>query len=241
MKLFHDLADIFYPTTCPGCGKVVERDRGWCEDCLKRVWNPRLLNSSHTDHLHGCYTLCNYEGAVRKIIIQLKYGGRIDRKKAFPPLLSRFPYWGRLAFCSLVIPVPLSQKKWDSRGYNQVDMMFEEWMEKAGNKYLPRGLVRFRAAETQSLLSRSERYDNIKGIFHINRNVDVRGKYILLVENSTLRLIQMNETPKAYTLWHFRGIELSWKCFFYALFPADRWQANRGVHTAEQFLGNKKA
>lgn len=97
---------------------------------MKRVWNPRLLNSSHTDHLHGCYTLCNYEGAVRKIIIQLKYGGRIDRKKAFPPLLSRFPYWRRLAFCSLVIPVPLSQKKWDSRGYNQVDMMFEEWMEK---------------------------------------------------------------------------------------------------------------
>lgn len=84
MKLFHDLADIFYPTTCPGCGKVVERDRGWCEDCLKRVWNPRLLNSSHTDHLHGCYTLCNYEGAVRKIIIQLKYGGRIDRKKGLP-------------------------------------------------------------------------------------------------------------------------------------------------------------
>ena len=53
MKLFHDLADIFYPTTCPGCGKVVERDRGWCEDCLKRVWNPRLLHSSHTDPLHG--------------------------------------------------------------------------------------------------------------------------------------------------------------------------------------------
>lgn len=38
-------------------------------------------------------------------------------------------------------------------------------------------------AETQSLLSRSERYDNIKGIFHINRNVDVRGKYILLVDD----------------------------------------------------------
>ena len=35
---------------------------------FERVWNPRLLNSSHTDHLHGCYTLCNYEGAVRKII-----------------------------------------------------------------------------------------------------------------------------------------------------------------------------
>ena len=54
---------------------------------------------------------------------------------------------------------------------------------KGRKKYLPRGLVRFRAAETQSLLSRSERYDNIKGIFHINRNLDVKGKYILLVDD----------------------------------------------------------
>lgn len=118
MKLFHDLADIFYPVTCPSCGKVVDRDQVWCEECFKKVWNPRLLNSSHTDHLHGCYTLCNYEGAVRQIIIQLKYGGRIDRKRAFPPLLARFPYWDRLSFCRYVIPVPLSKKKWHSRGYN---------------------------------------------------------------------------------------------------------------------------
>lgn len=61
--------------------------------------------------------------------------------------------------------------------------MFEEWMKKAGKEYLPRGLVRFRAAETQSLLSRTERYENIKGIFHINRNVDVIGKHILLVDD----------------------------------------------------------
>lgn len=44
MKLFHDLADIFYPVTCPGCGKVVDRDQVWCEECFKKVWNPRLLN-----------------------------------------------------------------------------------------------------------------------------------------------------------------------------------------------------
>lgn len=183
MNFLHDLADIFYPTTCPGCGKVVDRNIVWCEDCLKKVWNPRLLNSSHTDHLHGCYTLCNYEGAVRKIIIQLKYGGRIDRKRAFPPLLTRFPYWDRLEDLSLVMPVPLSKKKWESRGYNQVDMMFEDWMKGAGKNYVPRGLIRFRSAETQSFLSRRERYENIKGIFHINHGMEVRGKHILLVDD----------------------------------------------------------
>lgn len=36
MNFLHDLADIFYPTTCPGCGKVVDRNIVWCEDCLKK-------------------------------------------------------------------------------------------------------------------------------------------------------------------------------------------------------------
>lgn len=82
---------------------------------VSKSMEPKAFNSSHTDHFHGCYTLCNYEGAVRQVIIQLKYGGRIDRKRAFPPLLARFPYWDRLSFCHYVIPVPLSKKKWHSR------------------------------------------------------------------------------------------------------------------------------
>ncbi|MGN0953933.1 ComF family protein [Dialister sp.] len=183
MNLFKDLADLLYPVTCPGCGRVMDRDIVWCSSCLTKIWNPRLINSSRTEHLQGCYTLCSYEGAVRNCIIEVKYGGRADRKQVFYPLLARFPYWDRLSAFHLVIPVPLSKKKKEARGYNQVDLMFEDWMKEQGKTYLPQGLVRFRSAETQSLLSRRERYENIRGVFHINKNLDIKGKSILIADD----------------------------------------------------------
>lgn len=183
MRLITDILETLYPTCCPGCGCVVDPNVQWCEACLRKIWNPRLLNSSFTDHLSGCYTCCDYAGAIRDCIIQIKYGGRRSRKRVFPPLLSRFPWWERMGECGLVIPIPLSfqKKKW--RGYNQVDLMFATWMKEAGYDYRPDALVRIRSAHTQSLLSRKERFQNIKGVFHIARSMDVKGKTILVVDD----------------------------------------------------------
>ena len=183
MSLWSMLVEMLYPTCCPGCGKAMAPDVVWCEACLRKIWDPRVLNSSFTAHLSGCYTLCLYDGIIRECIIQLKYNGRIGRKPVFPPLLNRFPWWDRLSDCEMVIPVPLSKKKMRDRGYNQVDAMFEDWMKAHGKTYVPKGLVRIRNTGTQSLLSKQERYQNIKGVFHINHGVDVRGKTILLVDD----------------------------------------------------------
>ena len=77
MRLITDILETLYPTCCPGCGRVVDPNVQWCEACLRKIWNPRLLNSSFTDHLSGCYTCCDYAGAIRDCIIQIKYGGRL--------------------------------------------------------------------------------------------------------------------------------------------------------------------
>ena len=124
----------------------------------------------------------------------------------------------------IVIPVPLASRKMKERGYNQVDKMFQKWMESAGKEYFPQGLVRLRRGETQSLLTRVERYKNIKGAFHINKGMDVKGRKILLVEVSTMKMIQMNEMVKAYILWHFQEFTVLGGAYFYAPFPA----VNRG-------------
>ena len=53
MRLITDILETLYPTCCPGCGRVVDPNVQWCEECLRKIWNPRLLNSSFTDHLSG--------------------------------------------------------------------------------------------------------------------------------------------------------------------------------------------
>lgn len=183
MGLIKDLLDVIYPSTCPGCGKVMEPGGLWCKECIKNVWDPRLINSSFTEHLSGCYTLCRYEGTLRDCIISLKYGGKKEKVRAFPPLLDRFPFWDRIGTFDMVIPVPLSKAKMEKRGYNQVDLMFETWMKVHYKNYVRNGLVRIRSGETQSLLSRVERFENIKGLFHIRKGLSIAGKTILLVDD----------------------------------------------------------
>lgn len=183
MKWWDVFLELLYPTCCPGCGAKTDLYYQWCESCVKEFWNPRLLNSSYTEHLDGCYTLCNYEGALRQCILQMKYGRKSCRKRVFPMLLDRFPWWDRLKNAEDVIPIPLSRFKYQKRGYNQVDLMFRSWMKSHGRNYLPHGLVRIRNTETQSLLAREERYRNINGVFHINRNINVRHHFVLLLDD----------------------------------------------------------
>ena len=182
MGILGDIWRILYPVTCPGCGKVME-DSFWCESCLRRCWNPRMISGSPSKYMKGCYTLCNYSGGVRNAVIQLKYNGNRARGKSFFDLLNRFPWWERIKDCDLVLPVPVSKSRRKDRGYNQVDLIFQKWMEQKNMTYLAQGLICMRHTNTQSLLTKTERYENMKGVFHINKGVDVKGKNILLVDD----------------------------------------------------------
>ena len=116
-------------------------------------------------------------------MIRLKYNGRVELKHAFPPLLTVFPWWERLKEYEIVIPIPLSKARFRERGYNQVDMIFRKWVETSGKTYIPHGMVRMRNTETQSLLTKEERYKNMRGVFHVNKGTSVKGKKILLADD----------------------------------------------------------
>lgn len=183
MKLWQTFLELIYPTCCPGCGTATDPDHVWCASCLHSIWNPRLIDSSRTPHLDGCFTLTDYEGGMRKCILRVKFGGRKTNWHAFEPLLLRFPWWERLKEYQTVVPIPLSEKKKKIRGFNQVDFMFQETMEKMGKIYMPDALVKIRSGRTQSLLTKKERIENTHGVYHINHGVQVRGKKILLVDD----------------------------------------------------------
>ena len=56
-------------------------------------------------------------------------------------------------------------------------------METSGKTYIPHGMVRMRNTETQSLLTKEERYKNMRGVFHVNKGTSVKGKKILLADD----------------------------------------------------------
>lgn len=183
MKWMEALSDLFFPVCCPGCGQKTEREAPWCRACLARFWYPRLLSHSAGGALSGCYACCQYEDGIRRCLIRLKYGGRADYKAAFPPLLARFPWWERLAHCTISVPVPLHRERQAARGWNQTDLIFRDFLEKEGKIYRPDLLVRIRRTRTQSRLDLPARRDNMRGVFHMQRGEDVRGAHILLLDD----------------------------------------------------------
>lgn len=177
------LLDLLFPVRCPGCGRMTCADAPWCRTCLAAFWHPRLIADSRRGALDGCYTCCQYDGALRECILQLKYGGRRSRGRVFPQLLEAFPWWDRLSSYDLAVPVPLSAARRAERGYNQCDEIFSDFLTRAGKEYIPDFLVRIRDTKVQSKLSREARRDNVRGAFHVNRGRSAAGRRVLLVDD----------------------------------------------------------
>ncbi len=183
MKWADTLLDLLYPQCCPGCGKKTEKDRPWCEACIRSFWSPRMLSGAGTRHLDGCYTLTMYRGGIRDALIGLKYGRKRELAASFAPLLARFPWWDRLSGFPLAVPVPLYKERKRDRGYNQTDLIFAHPLRALGKEYDPDLLVRIRHTDVQSRLDLDGRRNNVKGAFHVNRGKEIRGASILLVDD----------------------------------------------------------
>lgn len=177
------LLSLVFPCCCPGCGRMTEAERPWCEACLRKFWEPRLISGSHSGALEGCYTCCRYTEGIRACIIRLKYNREKSLGRAFPMLLERFPWWDRLAAYDLAAPVPLSSARKKSRGYNQCDVIFASFMKRVGKTYDAELLVRLRDTKVQSTLDREARQQNVKDAFHVNRGRSVAGRHILLLDD----------------------------------------------------------
>ena len=177
------LLDLLFPCCCPGCGKKTEDAVPWCEDCIRLFWHPRLISSSHDNCLEGCYTCCQYKEGVRKSLLALKYKKDQGREGTYAMLLSRFPWWERLAGCTMAVPVPLGEAHRKKRGYNQCDIIFRRFLEEKGLPYKAGCLVRHRHTRPQSSLSLLERRDNVRRAFHCDPAICLAGEKVLLVDD----------------------------------------------------------
>ena len=182
MSLLTLMTNLFYPPTCPACGVLMKRDGDWCPSCLARVWHPRRINRSRQlKALDACYCLADYDGAMRRLIHDIKYKGREGKCRSCRVLLDRFPWPERLKAIDMVVPVPLAPEKMKSRGFNQVESLF---ITCADDHYRWADILqRLRPTDAQWHLPRSQRSENVHRAFGLRETADVKNKHILLVDD----------------------------------------------------------
>ena len=141
--------------------------------------------------LNNIYYVWDYNKEFKKLIYSYKY----NRKKIMAKLISElvkdeFYYVLKREKIDIVVSVPVSRKRKNERGYNQVDEILN--CLKVNYVQIERVKNTKKMAE---ILDEEERNRNIKGAFRVSGNIDFRGKNILILDDivttgATLREIK---------------------------------------------------
>lgn len=182
---FQALLDLLYPPQCPACGRGVDAQGQWCPACLGPLWAWQVIapRSHRLRFLAGCFVVCRYTGAVRKLLQEIKFRDRDSRRAALRWPLEQSAGRLPLAGIDAVLPVPLHPRRRRERGYNQTELIFAAWAAAQGLPWLPELLVRCRDTEPQWQLPPEERRRNIRGAFAVNGGRPLRGQRLLLVDD----------------------------------------------------------
>ena len=202
------LLDIIFPPRCAVCqrvgatvcasclGSMQPPDAPICARCgqtMRATTNaapslcPDCANGRGPKHLDGVRVAATYVGAVRPAILALKFRGQRRVAECLAPLMAA-PFQSDIRTADIVIPVPLHASRRRERGYNQAELLARAF---AASQGLPVGadlLVRARATEAQTHLSRVERLHNVAGAFALADPIvakTIAGRRIMLVDDVT--------------------------------------------------------
>ncbi len=138
-----------------------------------------------------------YEGPLREAIHRWKYEEKSYLTSFFgEKLAERFrQYWDPQSI-DLIIPVPLHSKRLRERGFNQALLLAMELSRRTRLPY-SKGLLRKRIpTPPQVNLSGEEREKGVKGSFHLQRDEEIEGKSILLIDDVYTTGATVNECSK---------------------------------------------
>lgn len=218
--LLDELSNLFFPNCCPVCNnRLLSSEKGVCLQCLHAL--PRTNNFMEPDNfaetlLAGRFpfvraaTFCVYsrEGVLQPLIHQLKY----NKKKEIGMLLGKL--FGKDLLGSefiqpidFIVPVPLHPKKEKERGFNQAETIALGLSEATSIPVSNGNLIRSIFNPTQTRRTKTQRWENVKGIFDLLHPSLYAGKHILLVDD----IITTGSTLEAcaYALLKSPGIKIS--------------------------------
>jgi ComF family protein len=195
------LKDFLFPKVCLGCGFL---GAYICLSCQKQL---RYLNgdtcfycqrSSFFGLTHpvcrknlnidGLTAIFYYNPLLKKIIKNIKYRLATDVWREFcqiikPEQIDKLGFYKELSHQLVFQPIPLSQKKFNERGFNQAKII-SEYFQKFLNFPLANLLIRKKETPPQAQLeSLEKRYQNVRGAFEVTDKNLINNKSILLVDD----------------------------------------------------------
>ncbi len=195
-SLLSDLLHLIYPHNCEGCGSdTLNQDSFLCTKCLyqlphtgfiENADNPlerKLYGRLKVQHA-GAGFYFSKDGLLQHLIAQLKY----KNNKAMGLYLGKLLGYQlmdckRFDTVELLIPLPLNRKKENKRGYNQSELICQGIASVWERPIVTDAISRVINTATQTKKNRSDRWENVDGVFAVTNAEKLIGKHIALIDD----------------------------------------------------------
>lgn len=213
-RIWEGLLDRLYPSGlyCISCRKIIDQSRGYglCNECMDNIkWstgrlcdkcgkplsvnNPGYRCFNCREHAHEFdhgYTCTEYGANERSIVFAMKYDDRPDMARYIgrmmaDRMLAEFGPDELAARYDLLVPVPVSDRRRNDRGYNQAELLAKFYAEETGTDFNGEILCRIRETGKMKGLSPAERRENVRGCFAVREGMEklIEGASCLVIDD----------------------------------------------------------
>ncbi len=166
---------------------------GYCYSCKDEEYDYKYFCSyckGLFEHIDGvknigdykCYSPYLYSGKLADLIQEYKFSNGAYLYRAFGELLLEYIKLKKFKF-DIIIPVPLSKKKLNRRGYNQSELIADYIGNKLGIEVRDDIVIKEKNTKDQHLLNAELRAGNLKDAFRVMKNSNLKNKKILLLDD----------------------------------------------------------
>lgn len=198
-RLFRTVLDFALPARCGGCGTIVADVDSFCAECWRQLEFLQggcarcglPLKATEAELCGACLakpprldrirSAVAYDDISRSIAIRLKYGRRVGLART----MSRYmrPLVGEMPADALLVPVPLHRSRLWSRGFNQSAIVARELSRRTGVPLSVDALIRARGTPPLKGLNMRQRRRTVAGAFRANRDIDLTGRTVILIDD----------------------------------------------------------
>ena len=200
-KIYHFLwssIDLIFPPHCAGCDLLGYR---WCSTCDSKVHpiplpicdkcgSPKHKSksiddqcSTYLESIEYIRSYSIYEEPLSTAIKKLKYQRNVGIAETLAFYFVEL-YNNINQDVDIIIPVPLSSKRFRDRGYNQSSLIAKPFSLAIGRPMKTQALFRHKETKSQVGLSREQRSENVADSFIADKS-QVLGKTIVLIDDVT--------------------------------------------------------
>lgn len=182
--IFSKILDYFYPPTCGICGKL--NNDYLCKKCEKLLnghVSENVLNIDNMNFQELIY-IFKYEGIIRESILKYKFEEKSYLYKTFVNfLLKNDKVFENIKNYDTIIPVPISNKRYKKRGYNQSWLLAMELSKLMNLTLITNCLFKAKDVIEQSKLTKEQRVENIKDVYFLTNESKIENRKILLLDD----------------------------------------------------------